>query len=102
MIKLIDYIKNFLEVKYENFSIENVLNYFNYYFSFENLRKNNISLKKNNEEFNLFDNELYLKESDCFYLYKQNDINIVFIYKNHQKNILKQINFDEFLAKKKI
>ena len=56
---------------------------------------------KNIEEaFDLFDNKLFLMESDCYYLYKQNDLNMVFVYKNGQRNITKQINCEEFSSRK--
>jgi len=104
MIRLDDYKSDFLEKKYENFALDRVLNYFNYYFSFENFRKNKNNAKSNDknieEAFDLFDNKLFLMESDCYYLYKQNDLNMVFVYKNGQRNITKQINCEEFSSRK--
>ena len=114
MTSLIKYNEEYLEKKFPNFSLEKVLNYFCYFFSFENSicsnDKNELnnskqkldldSLKRNNStisyNFNIFSNIIYGKNPKKFYVYKKNEYSIMFIYEN-QKNYI--LNLDEFFSK---
>ncbi len=120
MINLKNHYNEFLEKKYPNFGLENIINYICYFFSMEilkgNEKKNSINnlVYKNtlinksqnvsyaektiNEPFNIFDNFIYFKEYDKFYLYKKNEYSVVFIYEKdkNQKYII--ISLDEFCS----
>lgn len=125
MIVLNEYNQDHLEKKYPNFALENVLNYFCYFFSVENIkehlannnnnigqkarRKESLSSKSLNasassviesnriEKLEVFNNKIYLKEYKNFYVYKKGELIISFIY-NHISNKKQNIvlNLDEY------
>lgn len=124
MVNLNSYYDKCLEKKYPNFALEKVLNYFCYFFSIEvfldcerkkignNTSVNNRStLGKNannsvldksaNEAFDALNNIIFFKESKNFFVYKRNELSIVFVYQNNNKNYVMNLDDYSSLAEKK-
>lgn len=118
MVNLNSYYKDCLEKKYPNFALEKVLNYFCYFFSIEvyfdiekKMLRNNSSFV-NISTFNVnnstfidnkgaveafdFNNLLFFKEKNHFFVYKRNEYSIVFVYQGDSNKNYVVINLDEY------